>query len=96
MRKQKLKYSKNMERDTILCVTDNNHAGMKAANLLIDKSIAFKKREQWIPPHARDRYNGASQIWVISVNQNNYSLARHALAELDARSRSRVRIRRYS
>ena len=69
--------------DVELCRTTSAKVSNKTAELLMEERIPFSKNCKKIPFFNRDKYNGASQIWVISINPHRYGQARRALDTLD-------------
>ena len=81
---------KNVNRNIVLCQTTSYHAGSATTKKLMEDSIPFTKSFKRIPFFKRDRYRGASEICVISINRNEYSKARRSIDRLDTRVRNRL------
>ena len=72
-----------MGNDVELCRTTSTRVSNRTAELLMEERIPFSKNCKKIPFFRRDKYNGASQVWVISINPHSYGQARRALDTLD-------------
>ena len=81
--------------DIELCRTTNARAGRRATQLLMEERIPFTKICKRIPFFRRDKYEGASEVWVISINPHRYGQARRALDELDLSYRKRLVLSNY-
>ena len=79
-------------RDIELCRTTNEKVGNMTREILIEERIPFTTNCRKIPFFKRDKYKGASRVWVISTYPNCYSEARRALDLLDLRSRRRLKL----
>ncbi len=81
--KKKLRFDKTAyNKNIVLCESSNTRAVKLTSQILIDHSISFSKAYRHIPIFRRDKYRGASEICVISINRNEYSKAREAIREL--------------
>lgn len=78
--------------DIELCRTTNERVQNMTRELLIEERIPFTANCKKIPFFRRDKYKGASRVWVISTNPNCYSRARQALDTLDLPFRSRLKL----
>ncbi len=78
-----VKLGKFSDNNIELCRTTNTRAGNRTAELLMEERIPFTKNCRRIPFFRRDKYNGASRIWVISINPHRYGQARRAIDTLD-------------
>ncbi len=83
--KRKLKYSKSMDRDIILCATANSAASRQASEILLGESVPFCKSWRRVPFFKRGALKGASTVCTISIHKDQYSKARRALINLDQR-----------
>lgn len=83
------------DNDVELCRTTNRNAGKESAEALMEARIPFTRNEKKIPFFQRERYNGATQMWVISVNPRRYGQARKALDQLDYFYRERLVLSNY-
>ena len=89
--KKKLKFDKTAyKKNIVLCESSNTRAVKLTSYILIDHSISFSKAYRHIPIFRRDKYRGASEICVISINRNEYSKAREAIRELPDNYLSRL------
>ena len=89
--KRKLKLDKNVSKKSIvLCESTNNRAVKLTSQVLIDHSISFSKAYRHVPIFRRDKYRGASEVCIISINRNEYHKARAAIRELPDNYRSRL------
>lgn len=74
----------------VLCRTTSYHAGSVATKQLMEDSISFNKNWKRIPFFLRDRFKGASEICIISINRNEYAAARRSIDGLEHRVRRRL------
>lgn len=81
--------------DIELCRTTNNNAGRQTVQALLDASIPFTNNCKKIPFFRRDRYNGAEQMWVISINPHRYGQARRVIDRIDVMYRKRLMLSNY-
>lgn len=81
--------------DVELCRTTSQRAGAKITELLMEEHIPFTKNAHKIPFFRRDKYNGASQIYVISINPHRYGQARRALDGQELTLRQKVVLSNY-
>lgn len=81
--------------DIELCRTTSTKVSNKTAELLIEEQIPFSKNCKRIPFFHRDKYNGASQVWVISINPRRYGQARRALDTMDVFCRKHMVLSNY-
>jgi hypothetical protein len=89
--KRKLKFDKNVgKKSIVLCETTNSRAVKLTSKLFIDHSISFSKAYRHIPIFRRDKYRGASEVCIISINRNEYHRARAAIRELPENYLSRL------
>lgn len=78
-----------------LCRTTNTRVGNRTAERLLEEQIPFTKNCRKIPFFRRDKYNGASEVWVISINPHRYGQARRALDTLDIGCRKNLVLSNY-
>jgi hypothetical protein len=90
--KKKLSLDKNINRNVVLCRTTSVHAGKATTKKLMEDSISFTKSYQRIPFFLRERFRGASEICIISINRNEYGRARRSIDCLDFSVRRRLRL----
>ena len=76
--------------DVELCRTTNSNASNQTVQALMEASIPFTKNCKRIPFFKRIRYNGAEQIWVISINPHRYGQARRVIDQIDTMYRKRL------
>lgn len=81
--------------DIELCRTTNSRAGDQTVQLLVEERIPFTKNKKRIPFFRRDKYKGASEVWVISINPNQYGRARRALDTLEYACKSSLILSNY-
>lgn len=81
--------------DIELCRTTNAGASNRTAQLLLEEQIPFTKNCRKIPFFRRDKYDGASQVYVISINPHRYGQARRALDTMDISHRQRLVLSNY-
>lgn len=81
--------------DIELCRTTNLKAGNRTVEALIEASIPFTKSSKRIPFLKRNRYNGAKEMVVISINPNRYSQARRVIDQIDSIYRRRLMFSNY-
>ena len=91
MVKRKLKFDKNVSKKSIvLCEATNNRAIKLTSQILTEHSISFSKAYRHIPIFRREKYRGASEVCIISINRNEYHKARAAISELPDNYRARL------
>ncbi len=73
--------TKKIDKDVELCRTTNERISNHAAQLLIENQIPFTRNWIKIPFFLREKYRGASQIYIISTNRNRYGQARRTIDE---------------
>lgn len=78
-----MKYSRNVDKDVVLCETTNRLASKRASDLLLSESVPFTKCWHRIPFFKRASYNGASQVCIISISRTQYGRARRVLGGLE-------------
>ena len=81
--------------DIELCRTTNHKAGNQTVQALLDASIPFTKSCKKIPFFKRMMYNGAEQMWVISINPHRYGQARRVIDQIDTIYRRRLMLSNY-
>lgn len=81
--------------DIELCRTTNNKAGNQTVLALMEASIPFTKNCKRIPFFKRVQYNGANQVWVISINPHRYGQARRVIDQIDLIYRKRLMLTNY-
>lgn len=86
---------KNINKDIELCRTTNERISDQATQLLIENQIPFTKNWIRIPFFLRERFHGASQIYVISTNRNRYCQARRTIDQMDPIFKRRLVLSNY-
>lgn len=81
--------------DIELCRTTNNKAGRQTVQALMDASIPFTKNYKRIPFFKRIQYDGAEEMWVISINPHRYGQARRVIDQIDVMYRKRLVLSNY-
>ena len=69
--------------DIELCRTTNNTAGNETVQALLEASIPFTKNCKKIPFFKRLQYDGAEQLFVITINPSRYGQARQVVDGMD-------------
>lgn len=87
--------TKKIDKDVELCRTTNERISNHAAQLLIENQIPFTRNWVKIPFSLREKYRGASQIYIISTNRNRYGQARRTIDQLEAPFKSRLILSNY-
>lgn len=87
--------AKKIDKDVELCRTTNERISNQAAQLLIENQIPFTRNWIKIPFFLREKYRGASQIYVISTNRNRYCQARRTIDQLEAPFKRRLVLSNY-
>ncbi|MCI5872779.1 MAG: hypothetical protein PUJ55_15955 [Clostridiales bacterium] len=87
--------TKKIDKDVELCRTTNERISNHAAQLLIENQIPFTRNWIKIPFFLREKYRGASQIYIISTNRNRYGQARRTIDQLEAPFKSRLILSNY-
>lgn len=87
--------AKAIDQDVELCRTTNERISDQAARLLIENQIPFTRSWIKIPFFLREKYHGASQIYVIRTNRNRYCQARHTIDQLDTPFRRKLMLSNY-
>ena len=87
--------TKKIDKDVELCRTTNERISNHAAQLLIENQIPFTRNWVKIPFFLREKYRGASQIYIISTNRNRYGQARRTIDQLEAPFKSRLILSNY-
>lgn len=90
--KRKIKMGKDINQDVVLCRTTSTHAGNVTTKKLMEDSISFNKYWKRIPFFLRDRFRGASEICIISINRNEYAVARRSIDCLEYKIRRRLKL----
>lgn len=81
---------KKIDNDVELCRTTNERISNQAAKLLIENQIPFTRNWIRIPFFMREKYRGASQIYIIRTNRNRYVQARRTIDQLEAPFKQRI------
>lgn len=69
--------------DIELCRTTSVKVGNRIVQALIDASIPFTKNCKKIPFFKRLQYDGAEQLFVITINPSRYGQARQVVDGMD-------------
>ena len=78
------------DNDIELCRTTSNRVGERAVMALIEERIPFTRNCRKIPFFRREKYHGASKIYVITINPRRYGQARRVLDGMELGDRSRL------
>lgn len=71
--------TRDIDKDVELCRTTNERISDHTARLLIENQIPFTRNWVKIPFFLREKYRGASQIYIIRTNRNRYGQARRTI-----------------
>ncbi len=82
MKKAKYRIGKDCCYDVVLCTTENRRVDMDVTGALLKHEISFTKSEKRLSLIERIRRRGPENIFVISVNRNEYFKARRAIKTL--------------
>ena len=86
---------KKLDKDVELCRTTNERISNHAARLLIENQIPFTRDWVRIPFFLREKYRGASQMFIIRTNRNRYGQARRTIDQLEAPFKRRLILSNY-
>lgn len=89
------KLGKFKDNDVELCRTTNSKVSNQTVQALIEASIPFTRNCRRVPFFRREQYNGAEQVWVISIHPHRYGQARRVLDTLDTAYRKRLVLSNY-
>lgn len=81
--------------DVELCRTTNETAGIQTVQALMEARIPFTRNSKRIPFYKRDKYNGAREFVVISINPHRYGQARRVIDQIDSLYRRRLVLSNY-
>ena len=81
--------------DIELCRTASRIAGEQAVEYLMRERIPFTNNSRRIPFFKRDKYHGASEVYVITTSPDCYGEARRALEQMDRANRSGLVVSNY-
>lgn len=84
-----------IDKDVELCRTTNERISNQAAQLLMENRIPFTRNWIKIPFFLRERYRGASQIYIIRTNRNRYGQARRTIDQMDELLKRRLVMSNY-
>ena len=87
--------AKEINKDIELCYTVNERISNYAVRILIENRIPFTKNLVNIPFFLREKFHGAKQIYVISINPNHYGEARRTIDQLDPVYKRKLRLSNY-
>lgn len=76
--------------DIELCRTTSVKVGNRIVQALLDASIPFTKNCKKIPFFQRLKYDGAEQIFVITINPSRYGQARQVVDKMDTIYKKRL------
>ena len=93
--KVRLGNAKGINKDIELCWTTNERISDAATTLLINNQIPFTKNWINIPFFFREKFHGAKQVCVISINPSRYSQARRTIDQMEPQFRRRLRLSNY-
>lgn len=83
------------DNDVELCRTTNNRVSNEAVQVLVEKQIPFTRNRKKIPFFQRDKYKGATELWVITINPRRYGQARRALDGMEQMYKERLVLSNY-
>ena len=89
------KLGKYKDNDVELCRTTNNRVSNEAVQALVEEHIPFTRNKKKIPFFKREEYNGASELWVITINPRRYGQARRVLDGMEQVYRDRLVLSNY-
>lgn len=78
------------DNDVELCRTTNRRVSRITMQALLEEQIPFTRNQKRIPFFQRDKYKGATEVWVISINPHRYGQARRVLDGMDREDRERL------
>lgn len=84
-----------MDNDIELCRTTNRYVGNEAVEHLLRERIPFTKNCRRIPFFMREKYKGATEVYVITTNPDSYGKARRVLDHMDAAHKTRLVVSNY-
>lgn len=84
-----------IDKDVELCRTTNERISNQAAQLLMENRIPFTRNWIKIPFFLREKYRGASQIYIIRTNRNRYGQARRTIDQMDELFKRRLVMSNY-
>ena len=82
MKKTKYRIGKDCCYDVVLCTTGNRRVDMDVTGALLRHEISFTKSEKRLSLIQRIRRKVPENLFVISVNRNEYFKARRAISTL--------------
>lgn len=83
------------DNDVELCRTTNNRVSRLAVQALVEEQIPFTRNQKKIPFFLREKYKGASEVWVISINPRRYGQARRVIDGMDRDCKDRMVVSNY-
>ncbi len=89
------KLGKYKDNDVELCRTTNARVSCQAAQALVEEQIPFTRNCKKIPFYKREKYRGASEVWVITINPRRYGQARRVLDGMERIYRERLVLSNY-
>lgn len=87
--------AKKIDKDVELCRTTNERISNQAAQLLIENRIPFTRNWVKIPFFLREKYSGATEMYIISTHRNRYGQARRTIDQLEAPFKRRLVLSNY-
>lgn len=81
--------------DIELCRAISQKAVHQAVQALLEASIPFTQNSKRIPFYKRERYHGAKEMLVITINPHRYSQARRVLDSMDMMYKRRLKLSNY-
>ena len=90
MKKTKYRIGKDCCFDVVLCTTGNKRADRDVTGALLRHEISFTKSEKKPSLIQRIKRRAPENIFVISVNRNEYFKARRAISTLSPDLRKRL------
>ena len=90
-----MKLGKYKGNDVELCRTTSPRVEEQTVKALLADSIPFSRASVRIPFFKREKYNGASEFFVISTSPRRYSQARRTLDGMDLFYKKRLVLSNY-
>ncbi len=78
--------------DVELCRTTSQKAGKQTVQALMEARIPFTNNCRRIPFFKREKFGGADEMWVISINPHCYGQARRIIDTIDTMYRKRLMV----
>lgn len=82
-------------KDIELCRTTSRNAGQQTVEALVESRIPFTKISKRIPFFQREKYHGATEVHVISINMEQYGQARRVIDHMETLYRKKLVVSNY-